>query len=44
LTKTAKTGNHPHLNFETGKTVTKPNGKESFISEDNKHIFLEEEK
>lgn len=43
----AKTGNHagaPHMNFETGKTVIKPNGKESFISETNKHIFLPEEK
>ncbi len=43
----AKAGNHagaPHMNFETGTTVTKPNGKESFVSSENKHIFLPEEK
>jgi hypothetical protein len=43
----AKTGNHagaPHINFETGRTITKPNGKEQFISQENKHIFLPEEK
>ncbi len=43
----AKTGNHagaPHMNFETGRTVVKPNGKEQFISQENKHIFLPEEK
>ena len=43
----AKVGNHagaPHLNIETGYTVTKPNGKESFISRDNKHIFLPQER
>ena len=42
----AKTGNHagaPHMNFETGRTVTKPNGKEQFISQENKHIFLPQE-
>jgi len=42
----AKAGNHagaPHMNFETGTSVTKPNGKESFMSRDNKHIFLPEE-
>ena len=42
----AKTNNHagnPHMNFETGKTVTKPNNKERFIPDDNKHIFLPEE-
>jgi|GEM_PF-1077417 len=32
------------LEIETGRTVTKPNGKEQFISQDNKHIFLPEEK
>ena len=43
----AKTNNHagaPHINLETGNTVTKPNGKESFNSKDNKHIYLPEEK
>ena len=43
----AKSGNHagaPHLNFETGRTVVKPNGKEQFISQENKHIFLPQEK
>jgi len=43
----AKTGNHagaPHMNFETGRTVTKPNGKEQFISRENKHIFVPDEK
>jgi hypothetical protein len=43
----AKKGNHagaPHMNIETGVTVKKPNGKESFIPDDNKHIFLPEEK
>ncbi len=42
----AKTNNHagaPHINFETGKTVTKPNGKPSFISDKNNHVFLPEE-
>jgi hypothetical protein len=37
----AKVGNRdgaPHMNFETGRTVVKPNGKEQFISEDNLHI------
>jgi RHS repeat-associated protein len=43
----AKSGNHagaPHINVETGQTVIKPNGKEQFISKDNKHIFLPEER
>jgi RHS repeat-associated protein len=43
----AKTGNHagdPHMNFETGETVVKPNGKESFVSRQNDHVFLPEEK
>ncbi len=43
----AKTGNHagdPHMNFETGKTVVKPNGKESFVTKQNDHVFLPEEK
>lgn len=42
----ARTSNHagaPHMNFEAGQTVTKPNGKEQFISKENKHIFLPEE-
>jgi len=43
----ARTGNHagaPHMNFEKGDTVVKPNGKEQFVSKENKHIFLPEEK
>lgn len=43
----AMMGNHagaPHMNFETGLTVLKPNGKEQFISKENLHIFLPEEK
>ncbi|MBP1475550.1 RHS repeat-associated core domain-containing protein, partial [Frateuria sp. MAH-13] len=43
----AKAGNHagaPHINLESGSTVVKPNGKESFISKGNRHIFLPEEK
>lgn len=43
----ARTNNHagaPHINIETGNTVTKPNGRESFNSLDNKHIYLPEEK
>ena len=43
----AKIGNHagaPHINLETGRTVIKPNGKESFITHDNIHIFLPGEK
>ncbi len=42
------TGNHspggPHLNFERGRTLQKPNGRESFRSSDNRHIFLPEER
>jgi len=43
----ANTGNHagaPHMNVETGRTVIKPNGKESFKVQDNKHIFLPDER
>jgi hypothetical protein len=43
----AKAGNHagaPYMNFETGTSVTKPNVKERFMSKDNKHIFLPEER
>lgn len=42
----SKINNHagaPHLNFETGRSVIKPNGKETFISAENKHIYLPEE-
>ncbi len=44
----AKTNNHhpegPHMNFETGTTKTKPNGKETFERTDNKNIILPEER
>lgn len=43
----AKTGNHagsPHMNFEKGTTATKPNGKETFNSKTNVHVYLPEEK
>lgn len=42
-----KIGNHagaPHMNFETEKTVIKPNGKETFINNKNEHVFLPEER
>jgi hypothetical protein len=42
----SKVNNHagsPHMNFESGKTVVKPNGKERFVSNENKHIYLPEE-
>ena len=43
----AKTGNHagsPHMNFEKGTTSIKPNGKETFNSKTNVHVYLPEEK
>ena len=47
----SKVNNHagaPHMNFETGTTVIKPNGRERFVpnsgADGNKHIFLPEEK
>jgi RHS repeat-associated protein len=43
----ARIDNHsgaPHMNFETGETRIKPNGKESFNASENKHIFLPEER
>jgi len=44
----AKKNNHagaPHMNFEEGKTIVKPNGKESFVPDEgkNSHIYLPEE-
>ncbi len=43
----AKKGNHagdPHMNFESGNSSVKPNGRETFNSDENIHIFLPEEK
>jgi len=40
----APVGNHAgaaHLNFETGTSITKPNGKVTFNVTDNKHVFIE---
>ena len=37
------TGRTPHMNFESDTTVTKPNGKQSFDVQENKHILLPEE-
>jgi len=39
-------GNHaggPHFNFETGETKIKPNGKETFVSKTNKHVYIKKE-
>lgn len=43
----SKTNNHagaPHINFEKGNVEIKPNGKETFKVQENKHVYLPEEK
>lgn len=46
LSKQSNYAGAPHMNFEEGKTITKPNGKESFVPDKEKsiHVFLSEEK